>query len=173
MAIFFDSTVGGDTANSYCTVAELNQYRENLGLAVLSDAAAQVALIKATLWLENQYRLLWNTQNKTTSTQALHFPQTGAYDYSETLISSDVIPDQIKKAVYEYSIRSSGQSSLDPAQKTNVKMQELSGLGTQEFFGKNVDGSLPDDFKFIDSILSGLIKGRSGTLRILDLSRYA
>jgi len=64
MAIVFNSTVSASGANSYASVAELNQYRENLGLSVLSESAAQVALIRATSWLDNCYRAYWKTQKK-------------------------------------------------------------------------------------------------------------
>lgn len=171
MAIIFDATIGGNSSNSYSSIADYNQYRENLGLTVLDDAVAQVQLIKGTSWLENNYRCSWNTNSKTNSEQKLHFPQSGAYYADGTLIPDDIIPSQVLEALYQYCIKSGTSTSLDPVQATNLKIQKLDGLGEQEFFGKNSDGSLPDDFKFLDTILCGLITNRSGGMRILTMER--
>jgi len=171
MAIVFNSTVSASGANSYASVADLNQYRENLGLSVLSESAAQVALIRATSWLDNCYRAYWKTQKKAESTQALHWPQDGAKDFAGTTMSKTAIPAQVQQAVYEYAIRAESQTTLDPVPSTNVKSQELEGLGKQEFFNPKNSQQLPDDFSFIDTILTGLIVGRPGGARILRLER--
>jgi len=172
MAIFFDAIVGSASANSYATVVEYNQYRENLGLSILDDSSAQVALIRGTSFIDNQYRALWNTKNKADDSQSLHWPQDGAVDSNGKSIANDIIPNQVKESLYQYCIKSGTSTSLDPIQKTNLKMQKLDGVGEQEFFGKNADGSLPDNFKFLDTILYGLISSRSGGMRVLDLGRY-
>lgn len=171
MSIVFNSAISSASSNSYVSVADLNQYRENLGLSVLSESAAQVSLIRATSWLDNQYRTFWKTQSKTVSSQALHWPQSGAKDYSGSTLADDAIPAQVKQAVYEYTIRAANQTGLDPQPSTNVKSQELEGLGKQEFFNAKNPEQLPDDFAFIDTILAGLIIGKPGGARILRLER--
>jgi len=165
MAIVFDATVGGANANSYATVAEYAQYRENLGLAALTESAAQVALIRATAWVDFQYASLWYTNSKDDDDQALHWPQ-DCDDYDD-----DEIPNPVKVAVYQYAIKAADQTTLDPVQDTNTQSQRLEGLGSQSFFSRNRDGSLPDAFKFIDTILYPVINGRSGGMRILNLER--
>lgn len=171
MAIVFDSTIGGSAANSYSTVADYNQYRENLGLDSISESMAQVSLIKATSWIDAQYRQSWNTRTKANDDQALHWPQSGAQDYAGADIPKTVIPEQVKKAVYEYAIRSESQTSLDPQQNNNVKRQSLEGLGEQEFFSQRPTGELPAEFSFIDTLLFGLITGKSGGIQFLDMRR--
>jgi len=172
MAIVFDDTVGGATANSYASVSDYNQYRENQGLATLADDPAKVALIRATAWIDANYRDKWTSQSKTDSDQALHWPQSGATDQPGGIeFADDIIPQRVKQAVFEYAIRAAGQSGLDPQTATNVKSQELEGLGRKEFFGRTAEGSLPDKFKFVDQILYGLIIGRSGGLRMLRMER--
>ncbi|MCK9319927.1 DnaT-like ssDNA-binding protein [Methanoculleus sp.] len=171
MAIVFDSTVGGASANSYASVADYAQYRENAGLSARTAEQAQVDLIRATTFIEMQYLSLWQTQSKTESTQALHWPQSGAVDVDGSTLADDEIPDRVKKAVYEYAIRAESQTGLDPKTKTNIKSQDLDGLGNQEFFSPVKDGSLPDAFKFLDKILYGLISDSSGGVRIIKAVR--
>lgn len=172
MAIIFDSTISGLTSNSYASIADYNQYRENHGLAVRTDEQAQVDLIKATLFIDTQYKSLWNTQSKTVEGQALHWGQSGAYYYDNTAIDDDIIPDAVKKAVYEYAIRSVDSTSLDPQSKTNIKSQELDGVGNIEYFSKTNQNALSDEYKFIDQILLGLISNSSGGVRLLRMQRY-
>lgn len=171
MAIVFDSTVGGASANSYASVADYAQYRENAGLSARTTEQAQVDLIRATKFIEMQYRGSWSTQAKTDYTQALHWPQSGAVDVDGSTLADDEIPERVKEAVYEYAIRAESQTGLDPKTKTNVKSQDLDGLGNQEFFSPVKDGSLPDAFKFLDKILYGLISGSSGGVRIIKAVR--
>lgn len=173
MAVDFDSEVGGASANSYATVSQYNQYRENHGLATVDTSDAEVQLIVATSWIESQYRTRWNTQNKTSSTQALHWPQSGSYYYDGTEIPDDIIPQQIKDAVYEYAITraSQSQTSLAPVESSNLKEQELDGVGRQEFFSQKSGYGLPDSFKFIDTILRGLISRGSSGFGTLNLYR--
>lgn len=166
MAIVFDSTIGGTATNAYVTVAELNQYRENMGLAVLETAASQVSIIKATAWIDAHYRSLWKTRNPANEGQSLHWPQNDATDSNNDTIDSDVIPEQVKQAVYEYTRRAASQTSLDPQEDGNTKSEMLEGLGKIEYFDRKSAGSLPSDFSFIDQILYGLIVGSSGGLRI-------
>lgn len=171
MAIVFDSTVGGASANSYASVADYAQYRENAGLSARTTEEAQEDLIRATEFIDIQYMSLWQTMSKTDSDQALHWPQSGAVDAYGKSIADDEIPSRVKKAVYEYAIRAEPQTGLDPKVKTNIKSQDLDGLGNQEFFSPLKDGSLPDAFKFIDQILYGLISGSSGGVRIIKAVR--
>ena len=173
MAVVFDATVGGASANSYATLAEYNQYRENHGLATVLAAVGEPALIVATSWVDSFYRSRWNTQSRVATTQALHWPQSGATLYDGTAISTTAIPTQVKEAVYEYAISRSNasQTTLAPSEGSNTKRQKLEGVGELEYFSAKSGYGLPDDFKFIDTILIGLISQASG-LQQLDLYRY-
>jgi hypothetical protein len=131
-------------------------------------------LIRATAWIDANYRDKWTSQTKADSDQALHWPQSGATDQPGGLsFADDIIPQRVKQAVFEYAIRAAAESltSLDPQTAGNVKSQSLDGLGRQDFFTRSRDGELPEAFKFIDQILYGLIIGRSGGLRMLRMER--
>lgn len=171
MAISFDNTISGSSSNSYSAVADYNQYRVNHGLAERTTEEAQVDLIKATSWLDNQYRDKWKTNSVAVDGQALHWPQSAATDSRGDTLPDDEIPSQVLQAVYEYAITAVNQSSLAPVQQTNVKMQELEGLGKIENFNAQSATGLPDAYKFIDTILYGLITGRSGGLRTIRAER--
>ena len=161
MAIFFDDTISGETSNSYSSVEDYNQYRENMGKSVLSESEAQIALIKSTAWIDLNYQTNWATYSKAVSTQRLHFPQSESLDSDGTALPDDEIPEKVKIAVYEYAIRAEEQSTLDPASDENIKVATLDTLEV-EYFAQKKDGSLPSDFAFIDQIMAPFIVGKTG-----------
>ena len=181
MAVVFDSTVAGLTSNSYATVAAYNQYRENQGLATVTTAVGEVDLIQATAFVDMNYRSRWLTQSPvtpgtdTSSRQSLHWPQRSAYTYDGSVLPETVIPTQVKEACYQYAITRDAQSltSLSPVEASNVKSQEMAKLGKKENFSAKSGFGLPDAFKFLDTILIGLIRGNTGGLQVLNMARSA
>jgi hypothetical protein len=105
MAVGLDATVGGPSANSYCTVAEataLLDMRLHSGAwtAATPDDQAR-ALISATRLLDDQVR--WYG-TPTTPTQALAWPMQGQIDYYGRPIDPDSIPSTIKDATATYGL---------------------------------------------------------------------
>ncbi len=99
-----DATVGGANANSYATVAELDAYFAEHPLGATWTAAAQTTaqkearLIHGTRLLDASF--LWKG-SPTYDDQALAFPRTGLTYPNGTVLPANVIPNQVKYAVFE------------------------------------------------------------------------
>lgn len=125
MALIVETGSGLTNADSYVSLTDANTYHVARGsstwtASVPSDAVKEAALIKATDFIDARYRDRWKGR-KNTSAQALTWPRTGAVidgDGSEGfvagfgpvtngfLISSDTIPELLKRAVSELALRS-------------------------------------------------------------------
>ena len=118
MAFTFDATVGGETANSYVTVADADDYfTGRLDNALWSTTAPrkQAALAMATVRLNlEQYG-----GQTTTSVQALQWPRNYIVDYEghNVYIPNDVIPPELTYATCElalhYMKQEAGEFSVD------------------------------------------------------------
>lgn len=132
MAITIDATVGGASANSFVTLAELTSYMEGrLNASTFDSATADEqnrALVEATRELTV---LPWEGRTAA-STQALAWPRdwvinpdSPTYDYFDT----DVIPQRVKDATCELAFQFLKAGTIDVA-------AEASDLGITE---KTVD----------------------------------
>ena len=109
MALVLDATVGGATANTFVTAAEMTTYLEGrLNASVWTAAAAQeAALVEATRELTTQE---W-VGTTVTATQALAWPRQYAADPdapaggSQIDYSTSVIPTRVKNATCELALQ--------------------------------------------------------------------
>lgn len=111
------ATVGAPDANSYATVAEASAYFVNRVHATAWDSVDDEAsaLISASQLLD--WYVKWKGV-KTSSTQSMKWPRTGCYrpDGDGTLIDADVLPPELKVAVFELALSSldSDRTADDP-----------------------------------------------------------
>lgn len=91
-------------ANSYASVAEFEAYwtDRNIDITAETDAAKQAALIKGTQFLDNNAK--WKGLVKDVD-QPLDWPRNGVYDDEMRDIDDNVIPKQLKYALFEYAYR--------------------------------------------------------------------
>lgn len=110
MAFVVEDGTGVSNANSYALVADADAYwadRGNTAWAALSNSNKQIALVKATDYIDNRFggRMIGT---KATETQALEFPRidTGndVWDY-DTIEEEGVIPIALQRATFEYADR--------------------------------------------------------------------
>lgn len=106
MALVLDATVGGASANVYCTLAEANTYHETRLFstawtgAVGADTTRNAALVWATRLLD--LLIVW-AEYPAATTQALQWPRTGILDALKlSNIPSTVIPVELKNATAEF-----------------------------------------------------------------------
>ena len=103
MALTLIATCGASNANSYCTLEEANTYHEGHLYAATwnnaTDANKKTALVMATRLLDQGIK--W-TSSKNSSSQALEWPRTAAYDPDGYLISTSEIPTFLKNATAEF-----------------------------------------------------------------------
>jgi hypothetical protein len=109
MAITLDATVGGANANSYCTVADADDYHSTL-TQDLSDVWANADKAKMLMWATRLVDQHWKfIGQRVSSDQALEFPRKNVYrdgvyfagDYPVEYLSSSTIPAFLKNAVAE------------------------------------------------------------------------
>ena len=98
-----NATVGSPDANSYVTVAEAASYFAN---RTHSEAWGEFDGQSAALCTASQmldWYIKWKG-DKTTTTQAMQWPRTGAIRGDGTEIADDELPPELKVAVYELAL---------------------------------------------------------------------
>jgi hypothetical protein len=100
-----DATVGGASANSYCTLAEAKQYVEDryVGSSTAWSGASDNDLNQALLF---STRIIESTIIFTgfvkTDTQALLWPRYGMTKRNEYALADDIIPQELKDCESEF-----------------------------------------------------------------------
>lgn len=119
-----DATVGGNSANSYVSQDEANDYFADTLQADdwTAVTAKDGALVQATEYLNS---LEWRG-NKASSTQALQLPRKSLYDVNGSLVPSDSIPPEVKRATYQLALFLAANSDgLTPDLTTKIKVDVI------------------------------------------------
>ena len=98
------ATAKSTTANSYCTLAEADQYHDDRPAVSTTWAdASENNKIRALLWATKLMEALfdWNGYASTT-TQALGWPRMGLLERIDVDLDSDTVPQEVKSAESEY-----------------------------------------------------------------------
>lgn len=141
MAITIDATVGGASANSFVTLAEMTTYMEGrLNSDSFDDATTDNqnrALAEATRELS---AAVWEGY-RTDSTQALSWPREWVRDPDEpngNYYDNNVIPTRVKRATYElaFEFLKAGTTDLAALDTSfNVKRTNIAGAIETEYYG--------------------------------------
>lgn len=177
-----DHTVGGENADSYASLDEFKAYADSIGFAytsVYADPVIEVAMRKATQYLDRAYRGKWKGF-RTDRDQALAWPRsssqdlpvnyltpsftTGVIDEDGYEVPSNVIPKQVKQAEYEATILSLGGSDLLPSYaRGNAIARKKVKAGPVETETEYQSGaSARDRYLTIEGLLYGLTTGQPG-----------
>jgi hypothetical protein len=144
--------------NTFIALADADTYhsdRGNASWAAATETDRQSALIKATDYITDHYS--WKGL-KTVSSQGLAWPRTGATDEDGYELSSDVIPEAVKRATSELALLIIGGESLTAKRERggNVKREKIGPLETEY-----MDSATPGDtYPAIDRLVRGLIQSR-------------
>ena len=139
MAQNFESTSGATDANSYCTVAEADQYIENrygsgttyTTWSALTTAQKQEYLILACDYIEQKYSNRWNTGARQTSDQRLSWPRNDAYYYEETnYFNIGGVPLEVKEGQIEAAVLlvDGTETDLLPVYDRQTKSEKVGSL---------------------------------------------
>lgn len=105
--LIVETGAGLATANSYATAAEATAYFDALSTPTAWSSATtdnkEKALRMATQWLDTTYGQAWIGARES-STQALDWPRTYAYDAAGELLA-DVVPSRLKAATAELAVK--------------------------------------------------------------------
>ena len=98
------ATAKSASANSYCTLAEADQYHDDRPAVSTTWAdASENNKIRALLWATKLMESLFTwTAYATTTTQALGWPRTGLLDRIDASLDSDTVPEEVKNAEAEF-----------------------------------------------------------------------
>jgi hypothetical protein len=153
------------SANSYVTRAQADSYFIDAIHAAAwksaADSTKDAALISATRMLD---RSRW-MGSKTSSTQALEWPRTGASDKNGTSISSTIIPTPIRQGTYELALALIENNSLASGSSGGVKSLSTSRTSV-EFWAPNKSSArrLPQIvWELVGYLLEGPAAGSAGT----------
>jgi len=126
------STVGGVDSNSYASVAEANIYfasRYHISFWEDLDTVDKENLLITVTSLLDWY-VKWNGLPYTEE-QALCWPRTGVYSELGNEYASDVVPAQVKTALYELVVSSYEEDRTNDTGLEGLSMLKLSSLQIQ------------------------------------------
>src|SRR5262245_25534004 len=106
MTLTTEDGTGLANAESYCSVADADTYHTNFGNTTWtgSTAAKEIALRKATRWLDVTWNGKWKGR-KNTTTQGLDWPRYWAEDADGFSIQPDSVPTRLRDACAEAALR--------------------------------------------------------------------
>lgn len=119
-----DATVGGPNSNSYATLLEADAYFANRYHVTFWDSLESTDQEK--LLITNTALLEWYVKwygLRVTDTQALAWPRTGTYTELGTEYPSNVIPKEVKVALFELVI-----SSFEEDRTNDTGLEGLTSL---------------------------------------------
>jgi len=98
-----DATVGGTSANSYCTLAEANTYHGNRLHTATWDATGDADKNKALVWAARllDEHMAWVGVKKDED-YAMRWPRASVYDEDGYWVDDNIVPQKIKDAQAEF-----------------------------------------------------------------------
>lgn len=128
MALEVEDGSGKQNSESFASVAEADAYWSNRGVAswAADTPAKEVALRKATDYLEQKYRLLWCGQ-RATYAQALSWPRVGVV-VDGFSVPSNLVPVEVRRATIELAKRAAvGELMPDAVNSSGEVIHERIG----------------------------------------------
>ncbi len=154
-------TPGSASADSYATLAEANTYHTDHGNAawVGSDAVKEVALRRAVVWVDFEYRSQWPGIRTDGRDQALSWPRSSAFDAEGVPIPVTEVPSEVKDAQMESALREvveTGSLSPDYVGSARVISEAVGPLKTT-FADVGGPSALAPVLSIVDGILASLL----------------
>jgi len=166
------ATSKSSSANSYCTLAEADQYHDDRPAVSTTWAdASENNKIRALLWATRLMESLFTwTGYATTTTQALGWPRTGLLDRIDASLDSDTVPEEVKDAEAEFArqllVANRGQDNEIEAQGiSSIK----AGSVFLQFTASQYNKVCPDlVYMMIPSAWFSSVRGRISPTRIVE-----
>lgn len=162
-----DASVGTSTSNSYVTVAEGDSYfvdRLHGSATWTALTEKEAALITCSSLIDWYHKF---KGDKVSEDNGLDWPRTGAVRSSGVAIEEDVIPIEVKQAVFELVLSSAiaDRTADDPLAGLS---QATAGPLTVKTDGGGVDSTAKDVIpEHIKKLLSGLTVSMGGVVRLI------
>jgi hypothetical protein len=166
------ATAKSATANSYCTLAEADQYHDDRPAVSTTWAdASENNKIRALLWATKLMEALftWNSY-ATTTTQALGWPRTGLLERIDVVLDSDTVPSEVKNAEAEYARQ---LLVANRAQDNEIEAQGITSIKAGsvflQFTANQYNKVVPDAvYLMIPGTWFSSVRGRMSATRTLE-----
>jgi hypothetical protein len=165
MSIITEDGTGLATAETYSSVSFADTYfsdRGNSAWGALTTAVKEASLRKSTEYMLQVYRNRW-IGSRYTTVQALDWPRWGvAVDGGQTVIDTDEIPVEVKRACVELAYRAS-TATLYADQERSVISESVGPLSVEY----DQYSSQAIKYKAIDAMLSIYFSSASGQFEVV------
>jgi len=167
------ATAKSATANSYCTLAEADQYQDNRPAVSTTWAdASENNKIRALLWATQLMESLfaWNGY-ATTTTQNLGWPRTGLLERTDVVLDSDTVPSEVINAQSEYArqLLVSNLAQDNDIESQSIKSIKAGSVALEFDSGAAYNKVVPDAvFYLIPGLWYSSVRGRISATRILE-----
>lgn len=169
MAFEVEDGTGKPNAVSLLAVADADTYhlaRGNAAWAALTNDQKQQALIRASAWVNANYRGRWAGTSLRGRGQAFDWPRLNATDAAGNTIDDDEIPVELQQAVAEAALREAASPGVltpdigTPTQLVKRVMKKVGPLETETEY-ENASGGVASVpiVTLIDQLLAGLLVG--------------
>jgi hypothetical protein len=167
-------------ANCYAAEAAVNAYLAEIGTPAAwtgaNTATREAAIIKATRYLDAQYRTLWIGQ-RTSAEQALEWPRTDAETRDGfTLASRDAgsIPNELVWATAELAVRYVAADLVPDAEDTREVTSESLSVGPISLSNSYAAGATRKSHtkaEWVDLLLGRLLRATRPGMRSVEIAR--
>lgn len=161
MALIVEDGTGKSDANAYCSQAFADAWHLARGItlwASMTGAEKDAALVRATHFLVQRYRLRWRGVRRLEA-QALDWPryQVPRVDVDYGDVSSEVVPIEVQQACAELAFKAAA-GDLAPDEGQTVKRKKVDAIEVEY-----AEGSSPTKrYVAIDRLLAPYLLGGSG-----------
>jgi hypothetical protein len=165
MSIITEDGTGLSTAETYASVSFADTYfsdRGNTAWAALTTSVKEASLRKSTEYMLQVYRNRW-IGSRYTTVQALDWPRWGvAVDGGQTVIETNQIPIDVKRACAELASRAS-TATLYADETRSVVIESVGPLSVEydKYSGQAIR------YKAIDSMLTIYFSSASGQFEVV------
>lgn len=162
MTLIVESGAGSSNSDCYISLVDAATYHTSRGnagwAAIASDELREQAILKATDYMTQIYRSLWQGF-RVTHTQALDWPRTSVLVDVHISISHDVIPVEIQRACAELALKASA-GTLYADQTQQVAKEKIGPIET-EF---DIYSPVAIQYKSIDAMLAPYLRRGRGSV---------
>lgn len=158
-------TPGASDADSYASIAEADAYLALVGGAWTgTNADKEMALRRATAWIDATYEGRWGGWRKNGRDQALSWPRYGVYDAEGFVVAFDAIPAEIRNATCQAAARElakPGALAPDVVSGTIARRKKVGPLEV-EYAGSGGAYEMVPTLTVVDGILARLLTNATG-----------
>lgn len=174
MALIVEDGSGLSNAESFISVADADTYFTNRGNAswdaISTEAEKEVALRKATDYMEQTYRSRW-VGVRVSATQALSWPRLDV-EVDGFPVDGDVVPVEVERACAELALRAHSAALLADVDKTTPQVirEKLDVMEVQYSDNSSAPGYI--QYSAVDRMLAPYLPEGSGrSIKSIELTR--